>query len=126
MIASPRTFVLAALFNGLLLSSALAQPDQARVTGRVSDASGGALPGVTVTIVSTQRGQPVTVVTDDVGRYISPPLPAGTYTVLFELSGFETRARPGVELHAGDMTTVDGNLAVAGLSETVQVVAEAP
>ena len=103
-----------------------AQNNQGRVTGRVADASGLALPGVSVSIVSTQIAEPVVVVTDAVGRYTSPPLPAGSYTVIFELAGFETRARPDVEVRAGDILTIDGSLAVAAVKETVQVVAEAP
>jgi hypothetical protein len=106
--------------------TAFAQGEQARVTGRVADASGAALPGVTVTIVSSRVTDPAVVVTDQVGRFTSPPLPPGTYTVVFELAGFETRARPGVEVRPGDVTNVDGNLAVAPVTETVQVVGEAP
>jgi hypothetical protein len=127
MIAPRRTLFIATLLTifGSQLTVAQQAP-QARVTGRVADGSGGALPGATVTIVSTQVGQPIVVITDDAGRYISPPLTPSTYTVVFELSGFETRARPGVEVRPGEIVTVDGTLAVAGVTETVQVVAEAP
>lgn len=126
MIAPKNPLVLAALWAALVTPIVLAQPEQPRLTGRVADGSGGALPGATVTIVSTQIGEPVVVITDEVGRYLSPPLAPGTYTVVFELSGFETRARPGVELRAGEIVSLDGTQAVAGVSETVQVVGEAP
>lgn len=105
--------------------AAFAQSEPARLTGRIADDSGGSLPGVTVTIVSA-KAEPIILVTDAVGRYNSPPLPPGTYTVVFELAGFETRARAGVEVRPGDVVTLDGNLAVAPITETVQVVAAAP
>jgi hypothetical protein len=117
---------IATLFVLVSSTTVLAQSEPARLTGRVADGSGGALPGTTVTIVSTQLPAPVVVVTDETGRYTSPALPPATYTVVFELSGFETRARPGVELRPGDVITVDGSLSVAGVTETVQVVADAP
>ena len=120
------TFIAALLLVLTPAVSTFAQTEQARLTGRVADGSGGALPGATVTIVSTQLADPIVVVTDDVGRFTSPPLPAGTYTVVFELSGFDTRARPGVDVRPGDIVTVDGFLSVAGVSETVQVIGEAP
>ena len=126
MTNSRRAVVVAILVAILTALPASAQVEQARLTGRVTDGSNAALPGVTVTIVSTRGGEPVVLITDDVGRYNSPPLPTGTYTVVFELGGFETKARPGIELRPGDIVTMDGNLAVAPVTETVQVVADAP
>jgi hypothetical protein len=105
---------------------AVAQDAQGRVTGRVGDGSGAALPGVTVTLVSPAITAPVVVVTDMVGQYTSPPLPAGTYTLVFELVGFETRAQTGIEVRPGNVLTVDARLAVAPVKETVEVVGQAP
>jgi hypothetical protein len=102
------------------------QLEHARLTGRVTDGSGAALPGVTVTLVSARVSDPVVLITDDVGRYTSPPLPPGTYTVVFELAGFDTKARPGIDVRPGDIVAIDGSLAVAPVTETVQVVADAP
>jgi hypothetical protein len=115
--------MLAAMLTAL---PAVAQVEQARLTGRVTDGSGAALPGVTVTIVSARVSDPIVLLTDEVGRYTSPPLAAGAYTVVFELPGFETKARPGIEVRPGDIVTLDGNLSVAPVTETVQVVADAP
>ena len=107
-------------------SSGLAQGVSGRLTGRVSDASGAALPGVTVTIAADTLRQPVLVITDEVGRYNSPLLPAGKYTVTFELSGFEPHTRQGVEVRAGEVVVLDRQLLVGAVSENVEVVAPAP
>jgi hypothetical protein len=105
-----------------------AQPaaEGARVTGRVTDGSGAALPGVTVTLQPASPGVATTLVTDGVGQYLSPVLPPNIYAVSFELTGFEARTRSGVELRQGELFILDQQLGLASLAETVQVVADAP
>lgn len=84
------------------------QEDRATLTGRVTDGSGGALPGVTVTITGTTAGlAPVTVVTDGVGQYVSPPLLPGPYAVAFTLTGFAPESRAGITLRPTDVVLVD-------------------
>lgn len=107
-------------------AGATAQGEQGRMTGRVTDGSGAALPGVTVTITPPKSGKPVVVVTDAVGQYQTPPLPAGTYAVSFEMSGFETRTNPTVVLNAGEVFILDRQLGLAQLTETVTVTGEVP
>jgi hypothetical protein len=107
-------------------STGWAQGVAGRLTGRVADASGAALPGVTVTIASDMLRQAVVLVTDEVGRYNSPPLPAGRYVVTLELSGFETFTREGVEIRAGEVVVLDRQLVVGAVTENVEVVATAP
>ena len=107
----------------ILFAPLAAQSDQARVMGLVTDGSGGALPGVTVTVQAGSRSS--TVITDEVGRYITSWLAPGTYTVTFTLSGFETRAFR-VQLAAGQTVVLDQQLPLASLTETVQVTAPAP
>ncbi len=102
------------------------QPQQARITGRVTDGSGGALPGVTVTIASPNLATPMTATTDGGGQYLSAVLPPDTYSVAFELSGFETRTTGDVTVRAGELFILDRELPLAALTETVQVVATAP
>src|SRR5215510_7447398 len=68
-----------------------APQQQAHLTGRVTDGSGGALPGVTITIASPNLATPFTAITDNSGLYTSPALPPDTYSIAFELSSFETR-----------------------------------
>ena len=121
-----RTLSLALCLALLPLASVSAQDNQARLIGVVSDASGAALPGVTVTAAGAAQQRPAPVVTDNSGRYITPWLAPGTYTVSFELSGFETRTITNVALAAGQTVVLDQQLPLASLSETVQVTATAP
>jgi hypothetical protein len=100
-------------------------PDEARLTGRVTDGSGAALPGVTVTI-RPAAGAPTVLVTDGVGQFTSPGLPAGVYSVTFEITAFEARRRPAIELRPGELFILDQQLGLAALLETVQVIADAP
>lgn len=127
MARTPLTIACLALAAGLAAPQGVAgqAADQGRLTGRVTDGSGAALPGVTVTIRGA-AGAPSLVVTDGVGQFLSPPLPAGTYAVTFELAGFELRTRPAVVLASGDVFILDQQLGIASLAETVEVVAEAP
>lgn len=106
---------------------AFAQEDRATITGRVTDGSGAALPGVSVTIRSTTTTSlAVTAVTDGVGQYLSPALPPGAYVLTFELSGFEPQTRATSPLRGGDVALFDQQLNLASLSESVEVVAAAP
>jgi hypothetical protein len=104
----------------------LAQGDPARLTGRVTDESGAALPGASVTMTSAKGSKPIVVVTDSVGQYHTPPLPAGTYSVSFEMPGFETRTNPAVVLGPGEVFVLDRQLGLAQLTETVTVTGEVP
>jgi Carboxypeptidase regulatory-like domain len=104
-------------------AAADAQTDASRVIGLVTDGSGGALPGVTVTVAGTRT---LAVITDGGGRYVTPWLAPGTYTVTFVLSGFETRTLKNIPLEVGHTVVVDQQMPLAQLTETVQVIAAAP
>ena len=106
-------------------ASAAAQTDQARLMGAVTDESGGALPGVTVT-VSAKTLRPMSLVTDGSGRYLTAWLAPGAYNITFALSGFETRTVNSVLLGAAQTVVLDQQLSLASLTETVQVTAPAP
>ena len=81
--------VLALLLLVFLVPTALhAQTSGASLAGRVTDAGGGALPGVTITVTNVATGFTRTTVTGADGTYHFPTLPAGTYNVLADLSGF--------------------------------------
>jgi hypothetical protein len=122
---TPRILTLTLAVLIAFATIAWAQDDRARVTGVVTDRSGGALPGVTVTL----RGPGVAnanVVTDGAGRYVSQWVRPGTYTISFELSGFEIRSLSNLRLNPGQTAILDQEMSLAALSETVQVVAPAP
>ena len=97
------------------------------LTGTVRDSSGGALPGVTVEASSPaliERAK--SVVTDDEGRYRLIDLRPGAYTVTFTLQGFSTLKRDGIEVTTGFAATVNAELAVGSVTETVTVTGAAP
>ena len=106
---------------------ALAQIGQiAILTGTVTDSSGAALVGATVTASSESViGGSRTMTTDANGVYRFPALPPGTYTVAFELSGFKT-ARREARLQLGQTITVDTTLEVGGVTDTIMVRGSAP
>ena len=84
------------------------QGQEAMIIGRVTDESGAVLPGVTVTATSPAlQVQHVTDVTNETGEYRLTPLPLGTYTVEYSLSGFQTLRRDGVRLSAGFTARID-------------------
>ena len=117
--------VLIGCLSASLVSTAAAQTDRARVMGMVTDGSGGALPGVTVT-VTTGQVRSTSVVTDGAGRYLTDGLAPATYTVTFVLSGFATRTVTNVQLGAAQTVVLDQQLSLAALTETVEVTAPAP
>src|SRR4029077_20091550 len=96
------------------------------IQGKVSDSSGGVLPGVTVSATSPSSMGVQTSVTDTGGNYRFPALPPGTYTVQFELPGFNTLKRENIVISMGFTAAVNVELAVASLQETVTVTGASP
>ena len=100
---------------------------QASITGVVRDSSGAVLPGVTVEATSPALIEKVrSVTTDGSGQYRVITLPPGTYAVTFALSGFSTVRREGIALTGTFTATVDADLRVGSLEETVTVTGEIP
>src|SRR5437762_13217791 len=100
---------------------------QSSITGVVRDTSGAVLPGVTVEAASPALIERVrSTVTDAQGRYRIVDLRPGTYTITFALTGFTTSRREALELRAEFTATVNADLAVGTLQETVTVSGEAP
>ncbi len=100
---------------------------QSAVSGLVRDASGAVLPGVTVEASSPSLIEKVrSVVTDDQGRYTIIDLRPGVYTVTFSLAGFATLARDGLDLPANFTATINADLKVGSLEETIVVSGDAP
>lgn len=93
------------------------------ITGRVTDQQGGVLPGVTVTLMSRTGSQ--TQVSDAKGEYRFLGLSPGTFSVKAELQGFRPRQQDGIEVGMGKTIDVSLALAVGGVSESVDVVANA-
>src|SRR5437660_4579398 len=122
--------VIAGLAVCLLASSAFAQGGGASTTGsingKVADSSGVVLPGVTVTASSPSLMGVQTAVSDTSGNYRFPALPPGSYTVTFDLPGFNTLKRENIQIAMGFTATVNVELAVASLQETVTVTGDSP
>ena len=110
----------------LTLSAAMAgaQVPTGTISGRVTDSSGGVLPGVTVTATSPNLQGPRVIVTSAFGDYTLPLLPPGSYTVTFELSGFQTSTQQ-VDVASTESVPLDVQLGVGGIETRVTVVGEA-
>jgi hypothetical protein len=106
--------------------SASAQAVYGSIAGTVIDPSGGALPGVTVTVTSVERKTSDTVVTNDTGRYVKERLLPGTYEVKVELTGFKQQVYPTIQVNVDTQTTLDVKLQVGQVSEAVTVVGFSP
>jgi hypothetical protein len=120
-------FVTVLMLGMLVAHPALAQITNATVTGVVSDTSGGAIPGATVTLVSASRGTETDVVTADDGRFVFPSVQADTYLVRVVLAGFKTLERRNVVVTPGDRIALGSMMIdVGAVEETVTVVGEAP
>ena len=98
-----------------------AQEFRGRLNGTVTDNTGAVLPGVTVTVSSPALIQPQVQVTGAEGEFRFLALPPGVYTVDFELAGFQTIKREGIRVVINQTLTVDQQLQVATLQETVTV-----
>src|SRR5205814_1454560 len=111
---------------GLLMIPAAAYA-RGSITGVVKETSGAVLPGVTVEAASDVLIEKVrSAVTDGSGQYRIIDLRPGTYTVTFTLTGFNTVRREGLELPADFVSTVNADLRVGTLEETVTVTGESP
>lgn len=121
-----RPFARILVFACLVLAPATALA-QAVIAGTVKDASGAILPGVSVEATSPALIEKVrTAVTDGTGQYRIEDLRPGTYTVTFTLQGFSTFKREGIELSGSFTATVNADLKVGTLAETVTVTGETP
>jgi hypothetical protein len=100
---------------------------QSAFTGVVKDTSGAVLPGVTVEVASPALIEKTrSVVTDENGAYRIVDLRPGTYTITFTLPGFSTVKREGVELQSNFTMTLNSEMKVGGLEETLTVTGDAP
>jgi outer membrane receptor protein involved in Fe transport len=129
-----RSTPLRAVQVGLAMALALAwlaPPSEAQavygsIRGSVTDSSGAALPGVTVTITSVERQTVDSVVTNESGLYAKDRLIPGTYEVKAELASFKTALVPRVQVNVDAQTPVDFTMDVGQLTETVEVTGGSP
>ena len=100
---------------------ARAQVSTAQISGRVTDASGAVLPGVTVTATQTETQFVRTTVTNEVGAFTLPNLPVGPYRLEAALQGFQTFAQIGHHAAGERQPRVDPALPIGDIAETVTV-----
>jgi len=111
----------------LSLPSAAGAQVLGTVAGNVKDASGAVLPGVTVEVASPALIEKVrSAVTDSSGQYRVVNLPPGTYTVTFSLPGFSTVKRDALDVSVNFTSTVDAEMKVGSVEETITVTGESP
>ena len=96
------------------------------IEGTVTDSSGAALPGVTVTITNTDTGAQRVVVSGTEGAYRAPLLALGSYDVRAELQGFKKFEQKGITLSAGQTAVINVTLPVGNIAETITVTGESP
>jgi hypothetical protein len=120
---------LSIVMSALLLpwAASAQQASASGVAGVVKDTSGAVLPGVTVEASSPALIEKVrTAVSDSEGRYNIVDLRPGTYAVTFTLPGFNAFKRDGIELTSGFTATVNADMQVGALTETITVTGESP
>jgi len=104
-----------------------AQATIASIVGVVTDSSGAVLPGVTVTAASPAlQVSQLIAVTNERGEYRISPLPVGTYTVTYELPGFQTVRHEGVRIAVGFVATMDQAMSLGTVAETITVSGASP
>ena len=115
-----------AVLLSLLPSAVAAQTGDGSLRGYVRDQQGGVLPGVTVTATSPDLLAPVVAVSDTAGYYRLNNLPPGTYTIAADLTGFAAYKREGILMRAGSTFTVDIEMTLSSVQESVTVTGESP
>src|SRR5580704_245217 len=119
--------VLAANLGVFLLSlPVFAQGNAGRILGSVTDQTGAAVAGATVTVTDLQRGITRTLTTEESGQYFAPNLLPGAYKVRAEAKGFKSIERGNIQLEVGNDVRIDLVLRTGEISEVVQVTEEVP
>jgi hypothetical protein len=110
----------------ILCAPVFSQGNQGRITGTVTDSSGGVIAGATVTVTDTARGISRVLTTDEAGLYSAPNLTPGNYTVRAEAKGFKTLDRQNVDVEVGQEVRVDLTVQPGEQTQTVTVSQNVP
>ena len=118
----PPVLLLALMFS-ICSNVAYAQSDTSQISGYATDATGGVVPGATVTATNEVTGLQRQAETNEKGYYVAANLPPGTYTITAEAEGFKRYVKTQVKLDANLPTTADVLLDIGEVTETIEVVA---
>ena len=107
------------------MSLSLFAQSTSQISGTVKDATGGAIPGAIITVTQTDTGITRTATSDSNGIYSLPSLPLGPYRMEVKKDGFSAYAQSGIVLQVDSAPTIDPQMKIGAVSETVQVEAAA-
>jgi len=110
----------------LLPDGAWAQVDRGAVSGTVTDASGGVVPGATVTVTNVDTNQSTKLTTDNSGGFVANLLRIGKYAVTAEKQGFQKTVQENVDVGVNQVVRVDLALQVGAMTQTVEVTGAPP
>ncbi len=110
----------------VLVAPATAQRDMGTLLGSVTDPSGAAIPGATITITEESTGVQDVVESDALGNYIRPLIKPGTYTLSCESAGFKRSVQTGVVLQSAGRVQSNFILEIGEVTETIEVTAAPP
>src|SRR5438034_1140780 len=110
----------------LFTLSAFAQTDRGTITGTISDATGGVIPGATVEAKNTATGAVYQAGSSETGNYTLAQLPAGNYEVSVNLPGFKKYVRSGIIVSVATTLRIDVALEVGSAGDSVTVEAASP
>src|SRR5947209_3695937 len=117
--------VVVVLIGALFFSAQAQTTTVGTISGTIRDEKGAVVPRAEVSIQGEGTGTSRTVSSDDNGFYLAPSLPAGRYTITTAPSGFKKTLASGVDLHVGENRTVNLDLQVGQVTETVTVSSDA-
>ena len=106
--------------------SLFSQGNQGRITGTITDQTGGAIAEATVTVADVARGVSRTLTTDDSGEYNAPNLLPGEYSVRAEARGFKSVTRENIVVEVGKELRVDLTLQPGDVSQTITISESVP
>jgi hypothetical protein len=121
-----KRFGILAFVSCFLAIHSQGQTTNGLITGSVTDATGGTLPGTVVTVTNPATGVVRTATSNDSGTYVVPQLAPGNYDISVEKQGFAIEKRPGVQLEVNQSVTLDFKLGIASAAQTVEVTGVAP